>query len=263
MPWGAIADIAGAIIGANSANSQAEAAQAFAEKQFKWQKKITRKAVQIRARDARAAGIHPLAALGFSGHSYSPVNYPQSNAGEILSQGISSAGHALGGALNQKQQAKVAAELAASEISVNTAQADLLKAQQITLLQNASAQTRGATTGVEMTQPSSVPNVGTPNNQAATKIEEAFKPVMIDGEQYSVANQDVVPEIEDAAGWYLFRKYEHYRKNPNALYNDLTEFIAQMSKSERERLRHEYKKQVVRGIRGPLPHFRTPNPHRR
>lgn len=45
-----------------------------AKNNISWQKKFARNAIQWKVKDAKAAGIHPLAALGASTHSFQPVS---------------------------------------------------------------------------------------------------------------------------------------------------------------------------------------------
>lgn len=120
--FGAIGSIVGGLLG----NSQAN-------KEMQFQKDLARKGVQWRAADARKAGIHPLAALGTSMPSYSPVG----DGG--LGQAMSNAGAALdaakGGALQKR--------MVESEIRVNDAQVEALKAQAVSGIAEAQAVVKG------------------------------------------------------------------------------------------------------------------------
>lgn len=81
---GGIAGTALGLIGANRAKKSSEGANnynkdlnaqqmQFAREQFDYQKELNQKQIQYRVKDAQAAGLHPLAALGVSPMSYSPV----------------------------------------------------------------------------------------------------------------------------------------------------------------------------------------------
>jgi len=84
------ANIASGIFGAN-------AAKKAAEQQYKQQKEFAQNGIQWRAADAKAAGIHPLYAMGAQTHSYSPVSVGDTNplsglaaAGQDLSRAVDS-----------------------------------------------------------------------------------------------------------------------------------------------------------------------------
>lgn len=77
----AIGGIAGAFLdygnSQSSAKSQAAANawnQAFSREQFEYQKELARNQIQWKVEDAKKAGLHPMAALGLSSMSYSPVS---------------------------------------------------------------------------------------------------------------------------------------------------------------------------------------------
>lgn len=92
-----IGSIVGGIVGANNAakiNAQNYAAQKeFAQNGIRW-----------RVADAKAAGLHPLAALGASPASYSPASVVGGD------YGISDAAQALGQGIDRAQQAKMLKE---------------------------------------------------------------------------------------------------------------------------------------------------------
>ena len=68
--FSAIGGIAGSLSNmfANDAN------MAFSREQFEYQKELARNQLQWRVEDAKKAGLHPMAALGLQGTSFSPVS---------------------------------------------------------------------------------------------------------------------------------------------------------------------------------------------
>lgn len=70
----------GGAVDANKANKSAQGyyneQMSFAQQQAQFQQDYARNAIQWRIEDAKKAGIHPLAALGVSNPSYSPVSAP-------------------------------------------------------------------------------------------------------------------------------------------------------------------------------------------
>lgn len=76
MPWGGIAAGVGAAVGGiagliGSGQSQANAAK-LNQLNYEHQKEFAQNGIRWRVADAKAAGLHPLAALGAQGVSYSP-----------------------------------------------------------------------------------------------------------------------------------------------------------------------------------------------
>lgn len=78
MPWGSIVGAAGgiasSILGGNSQKKANEQNLQLAREQIAYQKDLAKNQIQWRVNDAKAAGLHPLAALGVSPMSYSPVS---------------------------------------------------------------------------------------------------------------------------------------------------------------------------------------------
>lgn len=101
----------------------------FGSRSAKRSDQFQRNFVQIRAADARKAGIHPLAALGANG-AYTPVGNPM---GDALAQ----AGTDIAAGMNAKAQAQMYNKVAESEIALNQAQANAANAQAHTMIQNA------------------------------------------------------------------------------------------------------------------------------
>lgn len=67
------------------------------EKEIQLQKDFAQQGIRWKVDDAKAAGIHPLYALGASTHSYAPVG-----VGSSLQQGLSDAGQHIGRAMEAK-----------------------------------------------------------------------------------------------------------------------------------------------------------------
>lgn len=124
--FGAIGSIVGGIFG----NKQAKAELAF-------QKDLARKRIRWTAYDARQAGIHPLAALGAGYPSYSPVG----DGG--LGAAIANAGAHLGDAVQGAKGSSLQKRVVESEIAVNEAQVDALRAQAVSGIAEAQAVVKG------------------------------------------------------------------------------------------------------------------------
>lgn len=77
---GAIGGSAGSAIDANRANKKQEGyfnqQMDFAKSQDQFQRDYVHNAMQWRVEDAKQAGVHPMAALGFQSPNYSPVSTP-------------------------------------------------------------------------------------------------------------------------------------------------------------------------------------------
>lgn len=90
---GAVTGIFGAYQSAKSQNAANAQNAAIAREQIEYQKELAKNQVQWRTEDAKKAGLHPLAALGVSPMSYSPVSgsavgstYDYSGVGQSLRQ---------------------------------------------------------------------------------------------------------------------------------------------------------------------------------
>lgn len=105
---GSIGSAIGGIFGQSSANKMAQA-------QLDWQKKLAYQQVQMRVQDATKAGIHPLAALGMSPVSFSPVSVGDP-AGSFAAAG-QNIGRAMGAVgTKDDRAAQLSLELARSQI---------------------------------------------------------------------------------------------------------------------------------------------------
>lgn len=151
MPWGAIGGAAigalGSIIGGGiQANTAAQ--------QMGMQKEFAQNGVRWKVADAKAAGIHPLAALGAQTFSYNPVatgDYGISEAMGRMGQGIDRAQHAK--ALSEERA--LDAELKRAQIANVNAQTDAVTAQ--------AAASKAALAKTALPPPMPVVNQTTPN----------------------------------------------------------------------------------------------------
>lgn len=112
------------------------------------QEKYAKNSIQWRVEDAKKAGIHPLAALGAAGASYTPVS---SGFGDAVAQ----AGQSIGAGVAEQHRAKrgnkldtLNAQLIQSSINNNQAQADLHKAQALNVTAQARNNALGAVGGL-------------------------------------------------------------------------------------------------------------------
>lgn len=71
---GAGTAILGGILGSKSKNKATAAQKDVAMQELEYQKELHKNQIQWRVEDAKKAGLHPLAALGLSSASYSPVS---------------------------------------------------------------------------------------------------------------------------------------------------------------------------------------------
>lgn len=71
---GAVGDVAGGILGLSGTKDTNESQAALAQAQMQYQKELAQNQVQWRVEDAKKAGLHPLAGIGMSSMSYSPVS---------------------------------------------------------------------------------------------------------------------------------------------------------------------------------------------
>ena len=95
---GSTIDAVGSLIGGNKAQQNAEKKQQF---NYQAQKEFAQNGIRWRVADAKAAGIHPLYALGASTNSYSPVS------GYAGDNGISQAASEFGQGISRAVQAKM------------------------------------------------------------------------------------------------------------------------------------------------------------
>lgn len=90
--FGELLSFGGNLLGGLFGKSSAEKA---AQKQYEQQKEFAQEGIRWRVADAKAAGIHPLAALGAQTHSYAPTAF-----NDPLPQALANAGQDLGRAID-------------------------------------------------------------------------------------------------------------------------------------------------------------------
>lgn len=141
MPWAAIipavASLAGSAIGAISSSSSAAAnrdAQAQqAALNYQQQKEFAQHGVRWRVDDAKAAGIHPLYAMGAQTQSFAPSGFSpiDDRSGEILGSGLSQAGQHIGRAIDATRTKPERDEALVRTLALERAglENDLLRAQ--------------------------------------------------------------------------------------------------------------------------------------
>lgn len=105
---------------------------ALAQQEYEKQKEFAQSGIQWKARDALAAGIHPLAAIGAPTSSYSAQTFSLGTSG--LGSGLSAAGQDIGRAVNATMSSKdreSAASKAAEALTLERGQLenDLLRTQ--------------------------------------------------------------------------------------------------------------------------------------
>lgn len=98
------ANLVSGFLGSNSARDAQRASAAQALRQEKLQKEFAQKGIQWKVDDAKAAGIHPLYALGASTATYSPVTVG-STADTSLATGVANMGQDLSRAINSTRTA--------------------------------------------------------------------------------------------------------------------------------------------------------------
>lgn len=73
---GAVGSVVGGILGNNSQKDMFNQSMALSREQLEYQKQLHQNQIQWRVEDAKKAGVHPMAALGLSSMSFSPVSGP-------------------------------------------------------------------------------------------------------------------------------------------------------------------------------------------
>lgn len=121
--------------------------QSEAKTNAKMQEKFAKKGIRWKVADAKAAGIHPLAALGASS-TFTPVT---SGFGDSVGAGVAAAGAAIDEANKETARGKQKSQVfeleksrVASEIQVNSAQAKLLETQALNIANQARNKALGA-----------------------------------------------------------------------------------------------------------------------
>jgi hypothetical protein len=103
MGWlSAAASIGGALLSKKSSDDDRDAQMEQNALNYEQQKEFAKNSIQWKAADARAAGLHPLFAMGAPLTSYSPSSFtPVGDGGSATA--LASAGRALDGAISQRE----------------------------------------------------------------------------------------------------------------------------------------------------------------
>lgn len=150
----------------------ASANKKIAKENRKWQRQFAQHGIRWRVADAKAAGLHPLYAMGAPSVQFTP----QQIGGQDIGQGIREAGQHIGGAVsklfdrNQKKQQQLSLQLLESQIGESDARKNLLNSEAARNLQAQRATVDGA--GTQLGVMSEDPTVKLPQpmtkNQAQT-----------------------------------------------------------------------------------------------
>lgn len=89
---GGIGSIAGGIMSSNSAAANNQTQLEIAQKNIDMQKEFAQMGIRWKVNDAREAGLHPLAAIGAAGASYSPVQVALQNTAPDIGTGLGQIG---------------------------------------------------------------------------------------------------------------------------------------------------------------------------
>lgn len=94
-----VSSLIGGIMGKSSADKAAQQNYEMAQQNIKVQKQFARQGIRWKVEDAKAAGIHPVYALGAPTSSFTPVSFSAS-ADNSMGQAIASMGQDVGRAIN-------------------------------------------------------------------------------------------------------------------------------------------------------------------
>ncbi len=108
---GSVANIAGSLIGAGSSLAggfiNATTSKTIAREQMRLQKEFAQNGIQWRVADAKAAGLHPLYAIGASGASYTPVSQDSSAMGNAVADAGAYLGKAVDGSIDKETRKQI------------------------------------------------------------------------------------------------------------------------------------------------------------
>lgn len=134
MVWGSIisagASLAGSLLNKSSAGDQIDASREMSAANLEMQKQFAQEGIRWRVADAKAAGIHPLYALGAQLPSYSPSTYVPGDSGNI-GGGLADAGAHIGRAIDATRtpEEKVSSRLDELTLTRAELENDLLRSQ--------------------------------------------------------------------------------------------------------------------------------------
>lgn len=120
---GAGSSLLGGLFGKKSADKAAKLNAAQNERAFQFADDQFRTSIQTRVKDAKAAGIHPLYAIGAPGSSVGFSTTP-AESGSALGEGLSRAGQAAASAIAGRRMATLNERLVESQIHAQNAAAE-------------------------------------------------------------------------------------------------------------------------------------------
>lgn len=134
--WPAVIAAGAALAGGAIANRNARKQQARNEA---LQREFAQQGIRWKVADAKAAGLHPLYAIGASGASFSPTTY-----NDAMGPAVAQAGQAAAQGVQQYSLKKLAAEKHASSMKVDEAMANYYNAKAQEAMREPAANTAGA-----------------------------------------------------------------------------------------------------------------------
>ena len=143
----------GGLFGSKSADSRNDLALAFAREQMAAQKEFAQQGIRWRVDDAKAAGIHPLYALGASTPSFSPATYMPEGPSYGLGQAVADAGQNIGRAIDSTRTATERLNVRLLESQVEGSEIDnAIRRSQLRILEQGGGTPPGPSTkaGIEI-----------------------------------------------------------------------------------------------------------------
>lgn len=135
MAWGAAAaaagDIVGSIFGKNTADADRRAQVAMANDNIALEREFAQNGIRWKVEDAKAAGIHPLYALGANTQSFSPVSIasnPNDGVGNHISRMGQNIGRAIDAAANEEERRQTL-KMNQLQLENQSLQNDILRSQ--------------------------------------------------------------------------------------------------------------------------------------
>lgn len=135
MSWGSVIAAGGSLLGGilsdKAAGDRHDSQMAMSERQLQMQKQFAQEGIRWRVADAKAAGIHPLYALGASIPSYSPATFVPGDGGGSFGRGLGEAASHFGRAIDAARTPEEQVDSRLSELSITRAELenDLLRSQ--------------------------------------------------------------------------------------------------------------------------------------
>lgn len=220
------AGVIGSLFGAGSASRESRMAREQQAREFEYQKWLNANQVQMRVKDAQAAGVHPLYALNPTGASFSPSVPIQGDTGSFLNEAGQNLSRAASASMDRRERAKLLMH-EAQQSAIRDKREGVLFDQQITrnelenrLLLSRIKNLDQPGTGPAMPSPQSVPdgttvrvparstspNRGEPASEAGTIRDWGYADTG-DGGMTVVPSYDVHERMEDNIfqqwGWEL------------------------------------------------------------